>query len=283
MKNMKWKKNESIVKTSQLQLYDEQPQFQTLIKRHQHSLMLNDITIYHINIWAVFCTISLKVRLQLFQFSKKHSKNTVSTYIKHSRYIHLMSNFLSIHFHTKRLYVHMFDIVDILSWVMEDYWSSANHLRNFSDNRKYLGYDLKCRYCVFTLWACGADYVYAIITTSEKESRKCLPWRCLGLKKPLYVCPFPTDPNVKITGLVGWVFIFVMMFPIIPYFASPKLMLLRNILVVLKPDWFDFEQNMCILIDFIPVNFKGLFPDFGIIFQCHQQVDIHERILYPQF
>ncbi len=32
--------------------------------------------------------------------------------IKHSRYIHLMSNFLSIHFHTKRLYVHMFDIVD---------------------------------------------------------------------------------------------------------------------------------------------------------------------------
>ena len=41
------------------------------------------------------------------------SKNAVSTYLKYSRYIHLMSNFWSIHFHANRLYVHMFDIVDI--------------------------------------------------------------------------------------------------------------------------------------------------------------------------
>ncbi len=42
------------------------------------------------------------------------SKNAVSTNTKHSRYIHLMSNFSSIHFHTKRLYVHTFDLVDTL-------------------------------------------------------------------------------------------------------------------------------------------------------------------------
>ncbi len=40
------------------------------------------------------------------------SKNAVSTNIKHSRYIHLMSNCSSIHFHTKKLYLHMFDAVD---------------------------------------------------------------------------------------------------------------------------------------------------------------------------
>ncbi len=45
--------------------------------------------------------------------SAPQSKNAVSANIKHSStYIHLMSNFLSIHFHTKRLYVHMFDKVD---------------------------------------------------------------------------------------------------------------------------------------------------------------------------
>ncbi len=39
--------------------------------------------------------------------SAPQSKNQVSTNIKHSRYNHLiMSNFLSIHFHTKSLYVH---------------------------------------------------------------------------------------------------------------------------------------------------------------------------------
>ena len=37
--------------------------------------------------------------------STPQSKNAASTDIKHSRYMHLMSNFLSIHFHTKRLYV----------------------------------------------------------------------------------------------------------------------------------------------------------------------------------
>ncbi len=44
--------------------------------------------------------------------SAPQSKNAVSTNTKHSRYIHLMSNFSLIHSHGKRLYVYMFDIVD---------------------------------------------------------------------------------------------------------------------------------------------------------------------------
>ncbi len=44
--------------------------------------------------------------------SAPKSKNEVSTNIKYSRYIHLMSNFSSIRFQTKKFYVHMFDIVD---------------------------------------------------------------------------------------------------------------------------------------------------------------------------
>ncbi len=65
------------------------------------------------------------------------SKNTVSTNIKHSRYIHLMSNFLSIRFPTKRLYVHMFDIVHT-PLVMEENWLSANCFRNFPRQKKVL-------------------------------------------------------------------------------------------------------------------------------------------------
>ena len=45
-----------------------------------------------------------------YYISAPQSKNAVSTNIKHSRYSHLMSNFRPIHFHTKRLYVHMLDI-----------------------------------------------------------------------------------------------------------------------------------------------------------------------------
>ena len=52
------------------------------------------------------------VQYIMVYISDPEIKNAVSTNIKHSRYIHLMSNFLSIRFHTKRLYVHMFDIVD---------------------------------------------------------------------------------------------------------------------------------------------------------------------------
>ena len=35
---------------------------------------------------------------------------------------------------------------------MEEDWSSAHHFRNFQDKRKYSACDLKCRYCIFTLW-----------------------------------------------------------------------------------------------------------------------------------
>ncbi len=84
--------------------------------------------------------------------SASQSKNAVSTNLKHSRYIHLMSNFLSIHSHTKRLYVHMFDIVD----------TAFNYCRAlivmlitsgiFKDIRKYSVCDLICRYCVLIFW-----------------------------------------------------------------------------------------------------------------------------------
>ncbi len=40
------------------------------------------------------------------------SKNAVSANIKHSRYFHQTSNFWSIHYYGKRLYVHMFNAVD---------------------------------------------------------------------------------------------------------------------------------------------------------------------------
>ncbi len=52
----------------------------------------------------------------------------------HSRYIHLMSNLRPIHFHTKRLYVHMFDTP--LS--MAENLSSANHFRNFPRQKKVI-------------------------------------------------------------------------------------------------------------------------------------------------
>ena len=53
-----------------------------------------------------------------------------------------MSNFSSIHFHTKRLYVHMFD-------TPVSYRGGLITLGSFPDKRKYSACD---RYCVFTLW-----------------------------------------------------------------------------------------------------------------------------------
>ena len=47
-------------------------------------------------------------KLTVANSAPQQSKNAVATNIKHGRYIHSMSNFLLMHFHTKRLYVHMF-------------------------------------------------------------------------------------------------------------------------------------------------------------------------------
>ena len=66
----------------------------------------------------------------------------VSTNIKHRRYIHLMSNFSSIHFHIKMLYMHMFDIAEYSLYFMEEDWSSPNHFRNFLRQKK-----------VFCMWS----------------------------------------------------------------------------------------------------------------------------------
>ncbi len=57
------------------------------------------------------------------------SKTQYAQYIKHNRYFHSTSNFRSIHSHGKRLYVHMFDMVDI-TFSHEEHWSSANFFKN---------------------------------------------------------------------------------------------------------------------------------------------------------
>ena len=63
-------------------------------------------------------------------------------------YIHLMSNFLSIHFHTKMPYVH--GRYSLQLWKRIDHLLITSGI--FQDKRKYSACDLKCRYCVFTLW-----------------------------------------------------------------------------------------------------------------------------------
>ncbi len=83
--------------------------------------------------------------------SAPQSKNAVSTNIKHSRYIHLMSNFSSIHFHAKRLYVHMFDIVDT-PFSYGRGLITCYSLQEFSKTKESTKCDPKCRYCSFTLW-----------------------------------------------------------------------------------------------------------------------------------
>ncbi len=60
-----------------------------------------------------------------------------------------MSNSLSIHFHTKIFYVHMFDIVDIAFRKRIDRLLITSGI--FQVKRKYSVCDLKCRCCVFTL------------------------------------------------------------------------------------------------------------------------------------
>ncbi len=54
-----------------------------------------------------------------------------------------MSNVSSIHFHTKRMYIHV-------SYTAFSYGSLLISSGIFRDKRKYCACDLKCRYCVFT-------------------------------------------------------------------------------------------------------------------------------------
>ena len=46
------------------------------------------------------------------RLTASQSKNAVCTLIEHNRYVHLTYNFASIYLHAKKLYLHMFDIVD---------------------------------------------------------------------------------------------------------------------------------------------------------------------------
>ena len=49
------------------------------------------------------------------------SKNEVFANIKHSRYFHWTYNFWSIHYCGKKLYVHVFDMVDNAFLIMEEH------------------------------------------------------------------------------------------------------------------------------------------------------------------
>ncbi len=68
-----------------------------------------------------------------------------------------MSNLSLIYFHIKRLqYVHMFDLVDT-----PFHYERGDRLLitsgNFQDKSKHSKCDLKCRYCIFTLWGRDMD------------------------------------------------------------------------------------------------------------------------------
>ncbi len=125
-----------------------------LIIHHPQVVHANDAISSRKNAFLTFLNIFIFISTLLFCMSAPQSKNTVSTNIKHSRYIHLMSNFLSIHSHIKWLYVqfYMFDIVDTpFSYGRELIVCSSLQVF-FHSKRKYSACDLKCRYCVFTLW-----------------------------------------------------------------------------------------------------------------------------------
>ncbi len=114
------------------------------------------------------------------------SKNTVFTNIIHSRYIHLMSNFLSIHFHMKRLYVHMFDIINT-PFIYGRGLIMLITLGIFQGKRKYSACDLKCRYCVFTLWG---RKVHSYFTAKQQR------YRCINY---LPTAAQHTAPHLKFT------------------------------------------------------------------------------------
>ncbi len=129
-----------------------------------------------------------------------------------------------------------------------------------------------------------------------------------------------TSPNEHINQIENWKCHNMFDFRLIPYRSnhidhqySPSIHLLTPYLNTLKTKRHMFE-SACIrgfsffLVDFITLLFmfnmglmpspasefsiiilqdtgllKGLFPDFSIIFLCHQSVDIHIRILNPKF
>ncbi len=84
---------------------------------------------------------------QLPQICSTKSKRSISNIADTSINVKLSS----IHFHTKRLYI----ILSLLWKRIIDRLLIT--LGSFQDKRKYSAYDLKCRYCVFTLWARNAE------------------------------------------------------------------------------------------------------------------------------
>ena len=88
--------------------------------------------------------------IELCYRNSHKSKNAVSKNLKYSRYIHLMSNFLLIHFHTIKGYMY----ICLIQYILQ-LWKRIDHLLItsgiFQNKRKYSVCDFKCRYCIFTL------------------------------------------------------------------------------------------------------------------------------------
>ncbi len=121
-------------------------------------LVIIKYTLYSTS-WFLWPETQLSIALLLYWYSATQSKNAVSINIKLSRYIHLMSNFSSIHFHTKRLYVHMFDIVDT-PFSYRRQLIVCSSLQEFSKTKESTMHVIWNVDTAFLL--CGADILYCI-------------------------------------------------------------------------------------------------------------------------
>ncbi len=114
------------------------------------------------------------------------SKNAVSTN-SNSRYIHLMSIFSSIHFHSKRLYVYVWHSI-ILPLVVEENCSFANQCRNFPRQQKVLYGD-----AAFLL--CGAEFLQTKLT--------CKPRSMSNTYIMMSRCTLTKSPSSQVTPNMG--------------------------------------------------------------------------------
>ncbi len=88
--------------------------------------------------------------------------------------------FLSIYFHTKRLYVHMFDIVEysLQLWKRIDRLLIPSGI--FQDKRKYSACDPKCRYCIFNFVG-QSYYAEQFLVSSQTVFTKFVSYALIAL------------------------------------------------------------------------------------------------------
>ncbi len=75
-----------------------------------HMLLVIPASIVILHFVHIPCTCGVKKRC--YNDRDIQSKNTECANIKHNKYFHLMCNFRLIHFNGKKLYGHMFEMVD---------------------------------------------------------------------------------------------------------------------------------------------------------------------------